>query len=226
MSKLNLITFILLFSIVSFAQTETLTNSQIIEMSKVGLGARIIITKIEKSKGGFDTSANALIELKKSGVDDEVIAAIIEKSAANSESLPTNTAEKTYSESTPSSEKAQFSDKIQAPRDALQSARTIAFVKSSIQPSRQALEKELLKRKDWQSLNLTIERYKDKADLYVEIGYVSLSWLTHRYVYRVYDRRSGAVLAAGETTSWGSLAENLARHIAKSLSQIAADVPK
>jgi hypothetical protein len=97
------------------------------------------------------------------------------------------------------------------------SAKTIAFGKSSLQPSRQALEKELLKRKDFQQLHLTIERYKDSADLFVDIGFVSGSWITHRYVYRVYDRRSGAVVAAGETTSWGSLAENLARHIAKSL---------
>ncbi|HUR99745.1 MAG TPA: hypothetical protein VMZ26_16885, partial [Pyrinomonadaceae bacterium] len=56
-----------------------------------------------------------------------------------------------------------------------------------------------------------------QADIFVDIGFVSGSLLTHRYVYRIYDRRSGAVISAGETTSWGSLAENLARHIAKSL---------
>jgi hypothetical protein len=93
-------------------------------------------------------------------------------------------------------------------------------VKSSAHPSRQALEKELMKRADFNRLDLTITRYKETADLYVEIGYVSLSWITHRYVYRIYDRRSGTVLAAGETTSWGSLAENLARNIVKSLSTI------
>jgi hypothetical protein len=86
-----------------------------------------------------------------------------------------------------------------------------------LQPSRQALEKELIKRPDFQKLNLTILRYKDQADLFVDIGYVSGSWLTHRYVFRIYDRRSGAVIVAGETTSWGSLAGNLARHIAKGL---------
>jgi len=47
-----------------------------------------------------------------------------------------------------------------------------------------------------------------------------MSLVTHRYVFRIYDRRTGAVIAAGETTSWGSLAENLARHIAKSLTAI------
>jgi hypothetical protein len=190
-------------------------------MSKVGLSPEVILTKIEKSKGNFDISANALIELKKSGVADEIISAIIGK-AATSESYSSNTSEKNYSESLPANTPLPLENKIQTPKDALKSARTIAFQKSSIQPSRQALEKELLKRKDFQNLNLTIERYKDNADLYVEIGFVSLSLITHRYVYRIYDRRSGAVMAAGETTSWGSLAENLARHISKSLAQIAA----
>lgn len=70
---------------------------------------------------------------------------------------------------------------------------------------------------------IAIDRYKDNADLYVEIGFISGSWITHRYVFRVYDRRTGAVIAAGETASWGSLAENLARHIAKSLNKIISD---
>jgi hypothetical protein len=217
--KINLIILILLFSVVCPAQTETLTNAQIVEMSKVGLKPQIILLKIEKSKSDFDVSAEALIELKKAGVADEVIAAIIEKAPAG-ESYPAVPAEKNYSESSSPGESIAVANRILPPKDALKSARTIAFVKSSIQPSRQALEKELLKRKDFQALNLTIERYKNDADLYVEIGYVSLSWITHRYVYRIYDRRSGAVLAAGETTSWGSLAENLARHICKSLNAV------
>ena len=83
----------------------------------------------------------------------------------------------------------------------------------------------MLKRPEFAKLNLTITRYKDSADLYVEIGFVHLSLITHRYVYRIYDRRSGSVIAAGETTSWGSLAENLARHIAKSLNAVAAGPP-
>jgi hypothetical protein len=228
--KLNLIIFILLFSVSALAQAEILTNSQIIELSKAGLSSKVILNKIEKSRVDFDISTNSLIELKKSGVSDEIIAAIIEKAEANkaysdsSDSLPTSNSTdsrrvEVFSE-TNSAAQIQPSSKIQTPKEALLSAKTIAFQKSSLQPSRQALEKELLKRKDFRTLNLTIERYKESADLYVEIGYVSLSWLTHRYVYRIYDRRSGAVLAAGETTSWGSLAENLARHISKSLAGI------
>lgn len=239
MSKLNLITIILLFSFAAFAQTEILTNSQVIELTKAGLSSQIILSKIAKSRVDFDISTNALIELKKSGVADEVIASMLEKAEANKTySASTNIATpsnivystdstllKALSEITPKTQ-IQPSGKIQPPKEALASAKTIAFQKSSVQPSRQALEKELLKRRDFQALNLTIERYKESADLYVEIGYVSLSWVTHRYVYRIYDRRSGAVLAAGETTSWGSLAENLARHISKSLNKIATDVSK
>jgi hypothetical protein len=90
-------------------------------------------------------------------------------------------------------------------------------IRAAIQPSISALEKELLKRPDWRSLNLTIVRYKSAADLAVEIEFVHGSVLSHRYTYRIFDRRSGAVIAAGETTSWGSLAENLARHISNRL---------
>jgi len=220
MSKLYLILLTLLLSAAAFAQAETLNNSQIIEMSKVGLLQEIILKKIERSQGNFDVSANALIELKKSGVGDEVISAMIEK-ASTSESYSAS-----YSESvSPTSQPTNLTPvakKIQTPAEALKSARTIAITKNSIHPSQQALEKELLKRPDFQALNLTIERYKETADLYVEISFVHLSLITHRYVFRVYDRRSGAVLAAGETTSWGSLAENLARNISKSLAKVAA----
>jgi hypothetical protein len=238
MSKIHLLIFILIFSFAAFAQTETLTNLQIIEMSKAGLAAEIVLKKIESSRVDFNVSTDALIALKKSGVADEIISAMLEKAEANKKySTPTNTAISSntaaYSDSTPAAilseikpAQIQPSGKILSPKEALLSAQTIAFAKSSLQPSRQALEKELFKRKDFQALNLTIERYKESADLYVEIGYVSLSWLTHRYVYRIYDRRSGAVMAAGETTSWGSLAENLARHISKSLTQIANGAQK
>jgi hypothetical protein len=220
MSKLNLIIIILTLSIVSFAQTETLNNSQIIEMSKVGLLQEVILKKIDKSQGSFDISANALIELKKSGVSNEVISAMIEK-ASTSESYSESVSRTSQPTSQPVTE-TPVAKKIQTPAGVLNSARTIAITKDSIHPSLPALEKELLKRKDFQSLNLSIERYKENSDLYIEISFVHFSLITHRYVFRVYDRRSGAVLAAGETTSWGSLAENLARNISKSLAKVAA----
>jgi hypothetical protein len=212
--KISILTLILFSAAtIAFAQDETLNNRIVIEMSQAGLSSELIVRKISTSQTRFDVSAKGLIDLKKAGVDDIIIGAMIERS-----DIPAAPAgSPTSSDSTAPG----FSDSASLPvasSDAIMnSAKTIAFGKSSLQPSRQALEKELLKRKDFQQLNLTIERYKATADLFVDIGFVSGSLITHRYVYRVYDRRSGVVVAAGETTSWGSLAENLARHIAKSL---------
>lgn len=213
--------FLVILILVSsaLAQTETLTNAKIIEMAKAGLGDEVVLSKIKSSDCKFDVSADALIELKKGGVSDAVIALMLEK---GNEKASADTSNKTqssqgYSDSRSFSETAQFSKVPLTPKEALQNAKTIALLKSSLNPSRQALEKELMKRPEWKQFNLSIERYKDKADLYLEIGFVPLSLITHRYVYRIYDRRSGTVIAAGETTSWGSLAENLAKHIVKSL---------
>lgn len=197
----------------AFAQTDALTNRTIIEMTKSALGDEIIVVTIRRSNSNFDVSPKALLELKDSGVSNEVILQMIEK---NDEK---GVEPKGFSESGDPSEPAV--SKAFTPKELLTQARTIALAKTSAQPSRQALEKELLKRADWKTLNLSIHRYKDSADLRAEIGYVSMSWITHRYVYRIYDRRTGTVLAAGETTSWGSLAENLAKHITKSLAAVA-----
>lgn len=183
-------------------------------MSRSGLSSEIILKKITSSPAAFDVSAAALIALKTAGVSDEVITAMMERYESRPSSKAALPMEVAFSESGVAPPSPSISR-----RDAIARAKTIAFGKSSLQPSRQALEKELMKRKDFQQLNMTILRYKEEADLFVDIGFVSGSWITHRYVYRIYDRRSGAVITAGETTSWGSLAENLARQIAKGLTK-------
>lgn len=193
-------------------------------MTDAGLSKELIVRKIKESGGRYDVSAQGLIALKKAGVADDAIALMLDKNEKNpppsvnppAENLPQ------FSENTaPSVESKTKSHVVVAPKEALRTAKTVAITKSSANPSRQALEKELLKRGDWKRLNLNLVRYKDDADLFVEIGFVPLSLITHRYVYRIYDNKSGTVMAAGETTSWGSLTKNLARHIAKSLNKIA-----
>lgn len=202
------------------AQTEVLTNETVIEMTQAGLGKQIILTKIRTTEGDYDVSAGGLIALKKAGVEDEVIELIFERSRA---APPAPVSGPGPEPSAVPVRAVRLPDvmPVGSPREALASAKTIALEKSSLHPSRQALEKELLKRAEFRKHNLTITRYKEEADLYVEMGYVSGSLVTHRYAYRIYDRRSGAVLAAGETTSWGSLASNLAKHITRSLNEIA-----
>lgn len=223
MKNISAILLLLIFASTVFAQqTETLTNAEIAEMTRAGLGRQVILQKITSTNGNFDISTKALIELKKAGVEDEVIQGLIEKNRATPVNAAGGGQTQGFSESQPtpivSENKDLIENKALTPAESIRTAKTIALVKSSLHPSRQALEKELMKRADWKKLNLTLVRYKESADLYVEIGYVSLSWLTHRYVFRIYDRRSGAVIAAGETTSWGSLAGNLAREISGKLS--------
>jgi hypothetical protein len=60
------------------AQDETLTNQDVITMTKAGLDKMVIIGKIRTSKGKYDLSTNGLIELKKEGVDDVVVHTMLE----------------------------------------------------------------------------------------------------------------------------------------------------
>jgi hypothetical protein len=194
------------------AQNEVLSNSDIVEMTKAGLPESVIITKIKGSEGRFDVSVGSLIDMKKAGVGNDVINALLQSKPAP----PENRA----SRKSISDPAKRATPEFTGPKEALLSAKTIAIKKDSVHPSVQAVEKELMKRKEWPALDLAIGQYWDKADLYVEISFVRMSVVTHRYTFRVYDRRSGTVIAAGETTSWGSLAENLARNIAKSLNKV------
>jgi len=214
--------FILFFTVVStVAQTETLTNAEIIEMAQAGLGKVLIIEKIQTSNSNFDVSTKALIELKKANVADDIISVMLEKSKAKRQRF-TQTEEKinepkNYSES--GVNPTNFGNNLTA-TEMLRNAKTIAIKKTSLHPARQNLEKELLKRDEWKKFNLTITQYQETADLTLEIGRVPLTLITHRYVFRIVDTRSGTVIAAAETTSWGSLAENLAKNIVRELKKI------
>ncbi len=197
---------------------EILTNEDVVLMSQSNLADNLVVDKIKESKGAFDVSVAGLVNLKKANVSDEVVAAMMEKSRALRDKSATGANTQTADGSQPIIESVPTV--VKNPAEALRSAKTLAIEKSSVNPSRQSLEKELLKRKDWQKLNLNLVRYREGADLRVEIGFVPLSLITHRYVFRVYDNRSGTIIAAGETTSWGSLAKNLAREIAKKLNAV------
>jgi len=204
--------------------TEILSNADIVLMAKSGLAKAIIIRKIEESNGDFDVSVKGLVDLKNAGVDEEIIEMMMERAGGIRGKTSVTTKTQTTAENVSTTETISIEKKPLAnvgdPQEILRAAKTVAIEKSSLHPSRQALEKELLKREDWQKLNLNIVRYRDGADLRVEIGRVPLSIVTHRYVFRVYDNRSGTIIVAGETTSWGSLAKNLAKHITAKLSGV------
>ena len=54
-----------------------LTNKDVLEMMKAGLGADVIVAKIKSSETNFDTSPSALAELKAANVPDNVILAMV-----------------------------------------------------------------------------------------------------------------------------------------------------
>jgi len=57
---------------------ETMTNDEVISLTKAGLAGSVIIGKIRTSKTNFDMSTDALIKLKQSGVGDDVVTAMLE----------------------------------------------------------------------------------------------------------------------------------------------------
>ena len=71
-------------SFAASAQDETMTNDEVISLTKAGLAGSIVIGKIRTSKTNFDLSTDALIKLKQAGVGDDVVAAMLEAKSGKS----------------------------------------------------------------------------------------------------------------------------------------------
>jgi hypothetical protein len=63
------------------ALAETLTDAQVVQLSRAGLGAEAIVAKIRASPTRFDVSTEAMVALKRDGVPDAVIAAMVASAA-------------------------------------------------------------------------------------------------------------------------------------------------
>ncbi len=61
---------------------QTLTNADILNMSKSGISDQIILLSIQKAATKFDTSPDALIHLKTAGISDAVMGAMLTASSA------------------------------------------------------------------------------------------------------------------------------------------------
>jgi hypothetical protein len=66
---------------------ETISNDDIISLTKAGLANSVIINKIRASKTSFDMSTDALIKLKQSGVADDVVGAMLEAKVGRTASV-------------------------------------------------------------------------------------------------------------------------------------------
>ena len=65
----------------STAQGSDITNARVVEMTKIGLDADIIIAKIKNGTCRFDLGDSDLLELKTAGVSSKVVAAMLDASA-------------------------------------------------------------------------------------------------------------------------------------------------
>jgi hypothetical protein len=70
------------------AQSEVMTNDEVISLAKAGLSQSIIIGKIRTAKSNFDLSTDALIKLKQSGVSDDIVTAMLEAKSGKSTAAP------------------------------------------------------------------------------------------------------------------------------------------
>ena len=59
------------------AESEVLTNADVVEMINAGLSAEIVLAKLESCGCRFTTSSSALVALLRSGVPEEVIYAMV-----------------------------------------------------------------------------------------------------------------------------------------------------
>src|SRR5271157_5044863 len=73
----------LLFTFAAYAQTQkALTNADVLNMSKQGFDASLIVKDIESNPTDFDVSPQALIDLKAAGVPQSVMEAMLAARAA------------------------------------------------------------------------------------------------------------------------------------------------
>jgi hypothetical protein len=70
------------------AQDETLTNNEVISLTKAGLSQSLIIGKIRTSKSKFDLTTDGLISLKQAGVSDDILTAMMEAKSGRSTKVP------------------------------------------------------------------------------------------------------------------------------------------
>jgi len=75
---------------ISWAQSEVMTNAEVISLTKAGLEKGVIIDKIRQSRTKFDVSTDALIQLKQLGVDPEVVKSMLQASSIERSTVPSS----------------------------------------------------------------------------------------------------------------------------------------
>lgn len=130
MKRLFSVAFLsLFFAAHAFAQTETLTNEDVVLMTQAGLGKDLIVQKVKDSNGNYDVSAKILIELKKAGVDDEVLKIMLEKPKIAATETVSPKSEKPIAQSNAAQNASKIVSNeriVLSPKEALKNAKTVA----------------------------------------------------------------------------------------------------
>lgn len=143
---------------------DSLTNKDVIDLTKAGVTEDIIIAKIKSSRCNFDTSSNSLIELKTSNVSDNVILAVLNCSKASSNTKPVTK-----------------NDNLYTIADA--AGKRKVFIDSEDEQSELAIAKELRKR------GFEVIRTRDVAELILEFKIDKTDQVAVGSIFSVYQTR-------------------------------------
>lgn len=77
-SAVLLVVALVLTAAVGLAQTKRMTNDDVMAMVKASFEESTIITAIQSSEAGYDTSIQGMIALKEAGISEKIIAAMLE----------------------------------------------------------------------------------------------------------------------------------------------------
>src|SRR4029453_7016892 len=82
MPRARILTFALLCSVFTAVASQAVTLTEIIDLTKAGLGDDVLIAVIEVDGGVFDIDAATLPRLKAAGVSEKVIVALVKSGRA------------------------------------------------------------------------------------------------------------------------------------------------
>jgi|SRR5579859_6470824 len=127
---------------------------------------------------------------------------------------PLLTAQQATQVAQPSTNAAQQSSAVSERNQALRSAKSLHICSETVFLTAGALDRALMKQKDWDRLGLNIVTNQSHADLELQVNRVVF---THVHTYILTDKATGIVLAAGKVTAFdgviatGPMAEQIVK---------------
>ena len=202
---------LVLIAFTAKAQVERVTNSDIINLSRAGLGKALIVQKIQTTESDFDTTTAKIIELKHAGVAEEVISEMLKAKSsprnpvdAKPQTTPAPVAGKTPDSGGPKpsgaakikSDVNNFSD---APKSIVGEAKKmVAFIEDNLAKGEsidEAIANDFVELFSY-SAALGIEKEMDKTQAIFNLAPVSYAFETART-----DKQVGVSSSSNASTS-------------------------